>query len=272
MSSPRDDENRPPNTTERASADPEPLDTVINSLLRCIPALPELDMRAAVLSERLQKMDARRVAAVMDGLLEARNTSKPGVRETVTALLTVLDRGLLSYDFLAAVYAEAKAHHLGPLATALLSTPVNAAQKEAAARPLLPGGRKITLGERKALARKPDRALLERLIKDADPRVIRIVLKNPLLVEQDVIAIATRRPIRAEILAELARAERWVARPRVRRALVLNPNCPPALALKQLSLLKKQELREVMRSRNLAPSIIEAAQRLLQNKTGHSAR
>ncbi|MBI5443448.1 MAG: hypothetical protein HY900_19820, partial [Deltaproteobacteria bacterium] len=87
--------------------------------------------------------------------------------------------------------------------------------------------------------------LLDRLLKDPDPRVVREILRNPRLRESEVLAIASRRPCPTDVLRWLARAEAWIFRPAVRRALVLNPFTPPELSLALLPTLSATELLEV---------------------------
>ncbi len=74
-------------------------------------------------------------------------------------------------------------------------------------------GRKVPLGQRKSLARRPDRDTLQKMLSDPHPDVIRRCLCNPRLVEDDVVRLAARRPGRPEVQAEIARSP-WVRRPR----------------------------------------------------------
>ena len=116
-------------------------------------------------------------------------------------------------------------------------------------------GRPLTLGERKSLARRPDRSLMDRLFSDPHPDVIRGLLRNPKVIEEDVIRLAARRPGRAEILTEIARSPRWVHRARVRLALLLNPSTPVALAAPITGLLVRQELKLVAESTHVADGV-----------------
>ncbi len=109
-------------------------------------------------------------------------------------------------------------------------------------------GRPLTLGERKALARRPDRDTLQRLFADPHPDVMRRLLRNPRLTEDDVVRLAARRPGHSELLAEIARDTRWVHRPRVRMALVMNPATPSEMAARIAGLLLRPELDLVVRS------------------------
>jgi len=112
-------------------------------------------------------------------------------------------------------------------------------------------GRPLTLGERKSLAKKTDRNLLERLLGDPHPDVIRGVLRNPRLTEDDVVRFVARVPGRPELLTEVARSQRWAHRPRVRLALVLNPLSPIELTTPLANLLLRHELKLVIESTNV---------------------
>jgi hypothetical protein len=108
-------------------------------------------------------------------------------------------------------------------------------------------GRPLTLGERKSLARRPDRETMRKLLADPHPDVIRRCLRNPRMTEDDLIPLASKRPGRSEVLAEIARS-RWVHRRRVRLALVLNPATPPEIAVRIAGLLLRPELEMVAES------------------------
>ncbi len=115
-------------------------------------------------------------------------------------------------------------------------------------------GRPLTLGERKSLARRPDRETMRRLLADPHPDVIRRCLRNPRMTEDDLIPLAARRPGRGEVLAEIARSP-WVHRPRVRLALVLNPATPLEIAVRITGLLLRPELDMVARSPGVADAL-----------------
>ena len=116
-------------------------------------------------------------------------------------------------------------------------------------------GRPLTLGERKSLARKPDRETVERLIRDPHPDVIRMLLGGPRVTEEDVLSMAARRPCRPDVLTEIARSPRWVHRPRIRMALVLNPDTPLEIAAPIAGLLMRHELRLVATSTHVQASV-----------------
>lgn len=103
-------------------------------------------------------------------------------------------------------------------------------------------GRVLTLGERKSLARRPDRKLIDRVIRDPHPDVIELLLMNPRLTEPDVVRLCARRPNAPEILLRVFRSPRWAIHPKVRTALALNPSTPPAIAEAVVPLLAPEDL------------------------------
>lgn len=127
-------------------------------------------------------------------------------------------------------------------------------------------GRPLTLGERKALARRPTRQVLEKLLADPDPSVIRLLLNNPKVIEDDVVRLAARRPNRPDVLAEIAKSPRWAHRRRVRMALILNPSTPAEIAVPLVGLLMRSELRLVQSSTDVAPIVRTTARDLLTRR------
>jgi len=118
-----------------------------------------------------------------------------------------------------------------------------------------PRGRAFTLGERKALARRPSRDLLEKLLLDPHPEVVANVLINPRTTEADVLRLVARRPGDSAILTRVARAPRWVHSARIRLALCMHPKLAPELAVPLVALLLRQELRLVATSPSVSASV-----------------
>jgi hypothetical protein len=116
-------------------------------------------------------------------------------------------------------------------------------------------GRPLTLGERKSLARRPDRSMMDRLLADPHPDVIRGLLRNPKVTEDDVVRLVSRRPGRADVLAEIARSPKWVHRARIRLSLLLNPSTPMELAAPMTGLLVRQELKLVAEATHVADGV-----------------
>jgi len=123
---------------------------------------------------------------------------------------------------------------------------------------------KVTLGERKSFAKRMDRRMIERLLKDPNPDVIRILLLNPRLFESDVIALGARRPNFGSVLMEIYMSYRWKHNRRVIHTLVRNPYTPPVLSIKLTYLLPRTELIQVLNDTELHPAIRDVARYMLK--------
>jgi hypothetical protein len=122
-------------------------------------------------------------------------------------------------------------------------------------RALSEKGRPLSLGERKSLARRRDRELLNRALRDPHPDVVRILLDNPALTEMDVVRVCAQRPVAPEVLMHVFRHPRWIVRYRVRAALAFNPFTPESITVQLLPHLTPSDLKAVMRSSELSERV-----------------
>jgi hypothetical protein len=125
----------------------------------------------------------------------------------------------------------------------------------------------VPLGVRKTRARGRSRDVLRVLCDDPEPPVIRILLENPLLVESDVLRIASLRPQTVGTFVEVARSTRFGLRDPVIAAVVLNPYCPTRVAAALVPLLPRAVLREVAGLAGLDAPVRAAAAALLGDAT-----
>lgn len=123
-------------------------------------------------------------------------------------------------------------------------------------------GRPLTLGERRALARRPDRRDFDKLLRDPHPMVMVNLLANPRLTAEDLVRVSARRSTPREILLAIARHPRWSRERRVRMALILNPRTPEDIAVPFVSLLTRSELRVVIQV-TTTPDVVRVAAREL---------
>lgn len=182
---------------------------------------------------------------------------RPGHEELLVALVL----GLHAEDGLRSAVAAAAVHRgHGPVALAM--RPLVADDHEEG-RGVVPerAGRPLTLGERKALARRVDRRSVDRALRDPHPDVLRILLGHPVLTEPDVVRLAARRDVPRSVLREVFLSSRWVRRPAVRRALVKNPRTPLAAAVALAPLLDAGDAREVASSPSLDARLRGACER-----------
>lgn len=227
--------------------------------MRTTCAIPEAALRASYLRSLLLRGDVADLAPVLDLVCARAEQADVPAREALVALVDALNHETCS-DVVQLLREEAQGAPFLSLER-LVRQPVAVVEARDVGKPeddRIPDygkGRPLSLGERKSLARKPDRAMMERLLRDPHPDVIRMVLANPRVVEEDVLAVASRRPCRPDVLTELARQPRWVHRPRIRMALVLNPDTPLEVVAPMVGLLMRHELRLVATSPTVAPAV-----------------
>lgn len=89
---------------------------------------------------------------------------------------------------------------------------------------------------------------LSRLLHDPSPKVIRALLGNSSLTEEDVLIIANRTNIPSDILQSIARDKRWSESYPVRLALARNPRSPLSVSLTMARFLRIFDLEEITRS------------------------
>lgn len=237
-----------------------------HAVARRLAALPEPAMRVATLCEQLLAREPDDAAWLLDALATAGRAGGPPYDLSLLAAIELASGDRLPYDERRAIFEAADRLGLDACKELLFSAQADAAANEeetAAPRPLVPGTRPLTLGERKSLARSWKREVIERLLVDPHVDVVAMLLRNPRLTEDDVLRIATARRASAAVLELLLTARRWNCRARVRRALLRNPNLPEAHAVRLVGLLNRQELRELARDPALPARVTTALRRRL---------
>jgi hypothetical protein len=235
-------------------------------LLRRLRRLPEADMRREVLLERFDELEP---AAVVDLLAEVaagaarRSETYQVALATCSAAILACQADARRYELMAEVYRLAReASEEAVLSLLVAARPLRGPLEVTEARGD-PELTKLSLGERKYMARSHDRLRLERLLLDPEVPVIRNLLNNPSLVEADLVRLAARRPVRAEVLKVIFESV-WGKRYRVRLALVHNPYTPTELGLKLVGVLLARDLRRVAADGNLHPLLRQSARRLAE--------
>jgi hypothetical protein len=257
-----------------------------DALVRGTLSLRDAALRASYISTVARAWPPAVLARALDALCERAERAETHARE---ALLSVVDalNGEAMADLVLELRATAAAESLLALErlirqasrpTTHSSPPGDGAGQESAAsrggtRADAPRtqGRVLTLGERKWLARRPDRAIIQRLLADPHPDVVRRCLQSPKVTEDDVLRLAAKRPGRAEVLAEVARSP-WFRRPRIRLALVLNPATPMEIAIRASGLLLRPELSLVARSPGVSASVRALALEHLERRPPYEGR
>ena len=227
-----------------------PFDVLFQRLAR----MEELEMRVALVAERLDSMPNEEAVSLLH---EAHRGASLGAPDAQAVFLAVgwalLDPRLRDRRPALGVAARrVELHHVADFVT---PPEAESVVEDKRRMPDFGRGRPLTLGERKSLARTHDRSLIKRVVRDPHPDVIRILLDNPSLTEEDVVRICAARPNHQDVLQTVYRHRRWVVRYRPRNAILRNPDTPLDIGLLLAPLLRKGELKQAATSSELAPAL-----------------
>jgi len=240
----------------------------VQRLKRLLLSLPEAGLRVGWLSEKLSVWPLEYSARLLDELCDESERSDPEAREALLSA-SIYFAGLGECELVEDLRRVATEQHLLGLARLVRRAPPAVMVDRPVNELPIPDygvGRELTLGERRALARRPTRRAFEKLLLDPHPFVIRQLLMNPKLTEDDVVRLVARRPARTEVIQEVAQSHRWLSRSRVRLCIILNPGSPPEIAMPLLPVCKRTELKEVMRSTETSMVLRGTAVELLKRR------
>jgi hypothetical protein len=233
-------------------------------IVRSILAVPGLVLRRDWLRAQLRERELSDVDRELSALCESAEALVAASREALVAWVAVLviDGESPRVQDLRRLAHEAGHHSLQRLLRSY-SVPSSFSNPKAdEPNPLL--GRELTIGERRSLARRPHRGKLDRLLRDPHPLVLRPLLGNPKLTEDDVVTLAAQRPARASTIRTLAEFPDWIVRARVRMAIVFNPLTPSSIAVPLTALATRPELVQIAESPSLHVVLRAVAQELLE--------
>jgi hypothetical protein len=110
------------------------------------------------------------------------------------------------------------------------------------------GGMSESEETRKALAANAGEEEIAKYLHDPSPRVIRALLENRYLSEEDVLIIVKRKNLPSDILVTIFKDKRWTESYPVRLALARNPRSPLSVSLAIARYLRIFDLEEIARS------------------------
>ena len=102
--------------------------------------------------------------------------------------------------------------------------------------------------KRTGLAATASAEEIPQYVQDPSPKVIRALLGNRQLTEEDILIVANRKNVPADILEIIARDKRWSESYPVRLALARNPKSPLSVSLSIARFLRLFDLEEITRS------------------------
>lgn len=236
------------------------------ALVRRACRVPAFEMRVAIMREHVEDAPPEITIEVIAIICREGEARAREWHEALPALISALaDAREETRDALAALARE-RGHDAALRLVRLRPEPSRGMRDGEDRIPDYGLGRPLTLGERKSIARQPRRDLIERAVFDPDPAVIRMLLRNPRLTEPDVVRLCARRPCPPAVLRTVSESRRWIGQPRVRIALVKNPDTPADVSQRLVPLLLRQELREVAQAVELPAGVRVACAELLRTR------
>jgi hypothetical protein len=124
----------------------------------------------------------------------------------------------------------------------------------------------MSLGEQISLARRATGGLISTFRGSGEARVLRALLGNPRLKEQDAEAVAAGEAAPGDVLGWLTRHPKWGNRRAVRLALVRNARTPVADALKLVAKLPRKELEQLATEEEVPRIVRVGAVRRLESE------
>ena len=213
-------------------------------------------MRRHALLRFIKQTPGAEAAAVLALIQSRGRVGGPPYNIAFRALADLLSTDALDYAQQADLYRSAKDHGHQQLLHLFYSSmqPLELPQR-------LGDEGWLTLGHRKSLARGSNRDNLDRLLRHPEAAVVPLLLQNPRITEDDVVRLAARRPADPQVQRQIFAASRWLARYRVKRALILNPHTPTEISLRLLDFLAPNDRRLVSASSMLSERLRRVASR-----------
>jgi len=223
----------------------------------------EKKLRASSLEKKLGGLEAEEIAAILDCICNKAKEKDPAYLKAYGALPELLRSAAFSREKILELRSVARQKDYLEVLQMLLDLPPRKIPPSSPEDPFL---KDLTLGHRKSLAKTQKITLLRKLLQDQDPMVIRSLLLNPRLTESEVLKIASLQPTSPRVLEEVFRQAKWIARYRVKKALVCNPYCPPSISVHLLKFLLLSDLREIAQVENLHLAVREVAYELVKER------
>lgn len=124
----------------------------------------------------------------------------------------------------------------------------------------------MTVAQKVKLAIKGNKDARMILIRAANRLVQRMVLQNPRITEDEILALAKNKSTDDEILRLICENREWTTSYAVRSALVENARTPLSKALRFLPTLGDREIRVLAKSKNVPNVIASQARKILFQK------
>jgi hypothetical protein len=126
---------------------------------------------------------------------------------------------------------------------------------------------KMSISEKIKLATLGNKEARGILIRDSNKLVAVAVIRSPRITDGEVLAIAANRAMHDDVLRTIYSNRAWTKNTKVRLALVKNPKIPLTVTMKFINALRDNDIKDLMRDRNVPAAVAGYAKRLLEKKT-----
>jgi len=106
------------------------------------------------------------------------------------------------------------------------------------------------------------------LIRDANKLVAAAVVKSPKVTESEIAMISQSRNVSEEVLRIISSNKEWMKNYQIKLSIVSNPKTPLPIAMRYLSSLKGNDLKQLSLSRNISAAVASSAKRLFTSAKG----
>ena len=125
---------------------------------------------------------------------------------------------------------------------------------------------KMSVFQKIKLARLGNKEARGLLVKDRNKVVAISAISSPKITTNEVISIAQSRAVHDEVLRMVATNRLWTRAYRVKLALATNPRCPQVMAMKFVNFLQDNDLKSIMKSKDVPTAVSTHARRILAKK------
>lgn len=123
----------------------------------------------------------------------------------------------------------------------------------------------LNVGQKMQLAIKGSKDARRILAKDPNKNIIISLLKNPRIQIDEVEMIAKSKQSAEEILREITNNREWMQKYNIVLALVSNPKTPLPISLRLLPNLRKRDISQIAKSKDVANVLKSAAIRKISS-------
>jgi hypothetical protein len=118
---------------------------------------------------------------------------------------------------------------------------------------------------RAMLGTKEERMLL---VRDSNRVVASAAIRSPLMQENEIVLLSRNKNLGDEVLRVISSTPEWLKSYAVKKNLVENPKTPVPAAIRLVQHLRENDLRGIMKSKNVTGPIKDAARRHLDKRKG----